>query len=388
MLGVMRIAIVTEDKRNAPCFRQEPEPLFGTAPTALLEGLAAVSQCEVHVLSCVQEPVRSPEKLADNIYYHSLLAPKWGWMRGAYAGCVLAVRKKARQLQPDLVHGQGTERYCALAAALSGFPSILTIHGNMRQLAKLSGALPFSFAWLAAQFERLALPRARGIVCNSRHTQNLVKELAATTWLVPNPVRSEFFSTPALRATSYPPVLLKIGLIGPNKSQNEILEIAERLHQRKVPFHLYFIGPILDQDRSYRNVFLERIKLAEKQGYARYLGEKWGRELIKLMDSASALVHIPREESFGLVAAEGLARNLKLFGSRVGGLLDIAEGTDGAELFEREKLIQLEEALFKWLTSGHLKPTLAAQQMRERYHPEKIARRHLEVYREVLKTRS
>jgi glycosyltransferase involved in cell wall biosynthesis len=383
----MRVAIVTEDKRNAACFRQEPEPLFGTAPTALLEGLATLSQCEVHVLSCVQRPVRSPAKLAGNIYYHSMVVPKWGWMRGAYAGCLLAVRKKLREIKPDLVHGQGTERYCALAAAASGFPNVLTIHGNMRQLARLSGAFPFSFGWLAARLERFTLPRTRGVLCNSHHTQRLVRPLAPATWLVPNAVRNSFFSTPAVQQPSFPPILLNIGLIGPNKSQNEILEVAARLHERGTRFQLCFVGTV-DEGYAYGADFRGRIALAEKAGYARYMGEKWGAELIDLMDSASALVHAPAEEAFGLVAAEGLARNLKFFGARVGGLVDIADGTDGAELFERGDQAGLEEALFQWLAAGHPKPTQAAQQMRARYHPTTIAGRHLEIYREVLNSSS
>ena len=39
------------------------------------------------------------------------------------------------------------------------------------------------------------------------------------------------------------------------------------------------------------------------------------------------------EEAFGLVVAEALARNLKFFGTRVGGLPEITDGVEGAELF-------------------------------------------------------
>ena len=52
--------------------------------------------------------------------------------------------------------------------------------------------------------------------------------------------------------------------------------------------------------------------------------------MIAACDNASALVHFPREESFGLVVAEALARNLKLFASSVGGIVEIAKDADGA----------------------------------------------------------
>lgn len=380
----MKVAIITTDSRE--CFRDyaNPAPSFGTAPEALLQGFADLPGIEVHVVSCAQQPMRSPEKLARNIWYHCLVVSKFGWLRTGYQGCIRAVRKKLREIHPDIVHGQGTERDCALSAVLSGFPNVVTIHGNMRELAKLHRARPFSFAWLAARLEQFALPRSRGIFCNSLYTQRLVSGVAVTTWLAPNAVRGSFFSAPTIVQPSLPPILLNIGVICPRKSQNQILEVAARLHRRQAKFQIHFLG-LLDEGTRYGALFGVRVREAEKEGYARYLGKKSEGELIEVMDSASGLIHAPFEEAFGLVVAEGLARNLKFFGARVGGIGDIAAGAEGAELFEAGDLAGLEEAVFQWLSAGHPKSTQAARQMRERYHPELIARRHLEIYREVLK---
>jgi glycosyltransferase involved in cell wall biosynthesis len=382
----MRIALLVPDDRDELRRYTHPDPFFGPAPTALLEGLAKIPECEVHVVCCIQKPLRSPAKLAQNIYYHSLIVPKWGWLRGAYWGCIRAIRRKLREIKPDLVHGQGTERYCALAAVFSGFPNVLTIHGNMRQLAKTSQARSFSFPWLAARLEQFALPRTCGVICNSHHTQRLVNDLAAATWLVPNAVRENFFSMPAVIKPRFPPLLLNIGSINPNKSQNEILALAKRLHRRQAKFQIHFLGR-LDEDIQYGARFRELSADAEREGYARYLGEKPMGDLIELMDSASGLIHAPVEEAFGLVVAEGLARNLKFFGTKVGGVADIASGTDGAELFEDGNLVLLEEAIFQWLAAGHPKPTQAARQMRERYRPQAVARRHVEIYSQMIGAR-
>jgi len=379
----MRIAFLVPDDRDEFRRYADAEPYFGPAPSALLEGLAKMPECEVHIVCAIQKALRSPAKLADNIYYHSVLVRKWGWMRGAYLGCILALRNKLREIKPDLVHGQGTERYCALAAVFSGYPNVLTLHGNMRQLARMGRARPFSFPWLAARLERLVLPRSCGVFCNSQHTRRLVSGLAARTWLVPNALRGIFFSAPATNRPSLPPVLLNIGVISPNKSQNEVLDMAARLRQRQAAFELHFIGN-LDEGLAYGRRFRARINQAEKEGYARYLGQKSEGEMIELMDSASGLIHTPAEEAFGLVVGEGLARNLKFFGARVGGVADIAAGSEGAELFAPGDGPALEEAIFQWLCAGHPKPKEAARQMRERYDPGLIARRHLEIYREVL----
>ena len=52
----------------------------------------------------------SPEKIAPNIFYHSLLVPKIGWLRTGYQGCIRAVRKKLQEIQPDIVHSQGDRK--------------------------------------------------------------------------------------------------------------------------------------------------------------------------------------------------------------------------------------------------------------------------------------
>jgi len=106
------------------------------------------------------------------------------------------------------------------------------------------------------------------------------------------------------------------------------------------------------------------------------------------MDAAAGLIHVPTEEAFGLVVAEALARNLKFFGSATGGVVDIATGVDGAELFAPQDWTGLETDIAHWLAAGCPRPVAAANTMRGLYHPRVIAQRHLEIYREVLGTSS
>ena len=194
----MKLALLATDVRAHTKDYQNTMPGFGTAPEALIQGLAVLPELEVHIVSCTQQPMRSPEKLADNIWFHSLHVPKIGWLRTGYQGCVRAVRKKLREIKPDIVHGQGTERDCALNAVLSGFPNVVTIHGNMAELARMFRARLGSYNWLAARLENFALRRTAGVFCNSAYTENLVRPRARKTWRVPNALRAEFF-TDALR---------------------------------------------------------------------------------------------------------------------------------------------------------------------------------------------
>ncbi len=379
----MRLAILTTDNREHLRNYELPEPQFGPAIEAVIQGLAGQPGLEVHVVSCTQRPMRSPEKIADNTWFHLLHVPKFGWLRTGYQGCIRAIRRKLRELKPDIVHGQGTERECALAAVFSGFPNVVTIHGNMAQVAKHVRARFGGYYWLAARLENFALPRAGGVFCNSAYTESVVRPRARRTWRVPNALRAGFFDTPATAVRPPRPVLLNIGTICGYKRQSELFEVAERLHGEGLDFEIHFFGAA-DPADPYAARFLNRIREAGAAGFARHFGMKTLAELIAAMDAASVLVHVPSEEAFGLVAAEALARNLKFFGTDVGGLRDIATDVEGAELFPLEDRDALEGRIAAWLRAGSPRPTAAAAEMRRRYHPEVIARRHVEIYHEVL----
>lgn len=382
----LRLVFLTTDKRDHERDYLNPVPAFGTAPEAVLAGFRGLSEIEVHVVSCTQQPLVSPLRLAENIFFHSLVVPKIGWLRTCYSGCVLSTRRLIRSLRPDLVHGQGTERDCALSAVFSGFPSVITIHGNMAELARQFHARFMSFYWLAGKLEDLTLPRTDGVFCNSAYTQQLVRPRNSKTWRVPNPLGLGFFEKAPLSLQGQKiPVFLVIGVICVRKRQQELLGFFQDLRSIGVDFKVRWIG-YCPKD-SYGKCFLRKVTQPEVAGWNLFTGPLDQAALIREMDSASALVHFPSEESFGLVAAEALARGLKVFSSRVGGLMEICSGHTDADLVPPEDWLGLRELISAWIHSGCPRPRQAPEIMRQRYHPTVIAQRHLEIYREVIASR-
>jgi len=379
------VQVITDTRED---FREyeRPGPSFGTAPEALLQGLARRGDVRVHVLSCTQRPVRAPEKLAENIWFHSLLVPKLGWLRTGYQGCIRAVRRKVRELRPDVVHGQGTERDCALAAVLSGAPGVVTVHGNMRQVARVVRARPLSFHWLAARLEPFSLRRAAGVLCNSAHTEEMVRPLNKRVWRVPNALREIFFSPTSTVPRPEVPRLACVGVTRELKRPLELLAALEPLRAGGLRFRLEFAGRRAT-DTDYGRRFATALQRAETQGWAAHVGELSAPELMAWLDGASALIHASAEESFGLAIAEGLARNLKFFGFRAGGVADVADGVEGTELFAPDDWRGLTAAVGGWLTAGAPRPAKAGDEMRRRYHPDEVAARHVWIYREVERVR-
>jgi glycosyltransferase involved in cell wall biosynthesis len=377
----MRIAILTTDHREDIPGCTEIQPRIGQAPGAFLQGFAGLPEVEVHVVSCLKEPLRSVENLAPNIFYHGVPVPQRGWLRSLYQGCIRGVRRQLRELQPDIVHGEGTERYCALSAAFCGFPNVVTVHGNMRMIAKVNHARLFSYQWAAARLEGFVLPRTNGIVCISEYTRAAVMDLARRTWLVPNAVDQSFFDVPAAPDPSAPPVVLCVGTICVRKNQNDFIRALDPLAKKK-KFKVIFASE--SPEGPYGEEFQ---RLVRERPWCEHVGFLNRQALRARLAGATFLALPTREDNCPMVVLEAMAAGVPVVASKVGGVPDlIAEGKTGV-FCDPERPESFREGVAKLLDNRPWARQLAENARAEalgRFHPQVVARRHLEIYREVI----
>jgi glycosyltransferase involved in cell wall biosynthesis len=380
----VRIALLTTDGRDLWRDYDTPAPHFGSAPEALLQGFALLQSIEVHVVSCVRAKVNAPPKLAPNIFFHSLRVPKIGWLRTGYQGCIRAVRSKLKEIQPDLVHGQGTERDCAISAVFSGFPNVITIHGNMRTVARVSRARPFSAFWLAARLETLILPRSSGVVCITQHTRQAVMGLARRTWIVPNAVDASFFEINAQPAQGALAHILCVANICKLKNQHALIHALEPLAER-LRLELRFCGATDPRD-PYSQEFL---RLVEARPWCVYSGVATREELRGFLRQSNTLVLPSLEENCPMAVLEAMAAGVPVIASRVGGLPElIEEGQTGffCDPLQAASIAGAIEQVLAHPAAAAAVARQARQHARERFQPTAIARRHLEIYAEVLQS--
>src|SRR6266436_6601494 len=341
----MRIAILTTDNREHYKDYTNPVPHFGTAPEALLQGFALLPELEVHVVSCARARMKSPEKLAPNIIFHSLYVPKLGWMRTLFWGCIQAVRRKLKEIRPDLVHGQGTEGDCSISAVFSGYPNVLTIHGNMRLIAQVTRAKPFSFPWLAARLEALTIPRSLGVVCITNYTRQAVINLARRAWVVPNAVDPSFFSVSTARQTDGVPSILCVGLVCPLKNQNALIQALDPLAKRH-KFELVFLGNTLP-GRAYDESFLS---LVRERSWCRYDGFANRDKLKEYLRRATLLALPSLEDNCPMVVLEAMAAGVPVVAAKVGGVPDLIEEGQTGMFFDPLDAESMRSAVDRALT--------------------------------------
>lgn len=374
----IRVAfLVVDDRFDQPL----PIPYFGTAPTALLQGFAyCPDDVEVHVISCIQKPIPCPEKLGPNIWFHGLLVPKLGFLRTFHQGCVRAVRKRLREIQPDIVHAQGTERWCAVSGAFSGHLRVLTIHGNLRLINRLSPMKPRLYWTLQTWLEIFSIPRFDGVVCITEYTRKNISDLARKTWVVPNAVDQSFFDI--IRKPVEPAEIIVVAHIQDRKNQNFFLQAISPLAE-KADFRVKFFGYGTKSHPYGREFF----SLLVTRPWASF-GGMIGREQLRDVFSRASLLVLPSlEDNCPMSVLEAMAAGVPVIASAVGGVPELIRHEETGLLIDPRSSASITTNLQAILLNPVFASGLADAakiEARTRFHPRSIAKAHINIYRELV----
>lgn len=378
----LKVAFVVVDDRFAT---SAPMPYFGAAPTALLQGFEELdSEVEIHIVCCTMGDHPRPEKLGRNIWFHSEPVPKWGFLRTLHFGCHRAVRKMIREIQPDIVHAQGTERWCAITSAMLPYPKVLTIHGFLRMIDPLIKMQPRWYWKTQTILERFAIPRFDGIVAITTYTQGNVTDIAQKTWVVPNATDQRYFSIERNPVT--PPVILYVGVIQDRKNQVGFLDALAPLAE-EMAFRVRICGYI-NPDDAYARELLDRL---ERYPWAESAGKISRDELTAELAKTSILALVSHEDNCPMTILEAMSAGIPVLASEVGGIPDLVDEGVNGHLCDPADPVSIRKALRRILSDpAHAEALGKAGKQRalERYLPAAVARRHLEIYREVLANKS
>ena len=335
------------------------------------------------MVSCSHVASPAPEKLAPNIHFHQLVIGDKGWGKSLFLGCALKARKLISKINPDMVHAQGTERDCAMSAVLSGYPNVITLHGNMRVHSARPENRRNGYYRMAAILEGFCLRRTDGVVAISTYTRELVDNLARKTWLLPNAVDKRFFEiVPQPQAV---PRLLVVGSIDERKNPVGLIEACRgMLEAGKCTISFAGQG---NPDSPYVKRFEELVRTVPGLNLLGFLD----REELAAHFARSSLIVLPTfEDNCPMVVLEGMAAGLPVAASAVGGVPDLIENEVTGLLFDPTAPGGMKAALERLVDDPALRDRLAKagrSSALSRFHPEEIARKHLEIYAEVLSSR-
>lgn len=192
----------------------------------------------------------------------------------------------------------------------------------------------------------------------------------------PNFIDTQLFNFP--KSINPKPSVLRMICVGDlieRKQVNLILEAMKRIEQ--VELTIVGQGPELKR----------LIKLSEElciSSRVNFIGQKTQIELSKLLPKYDLLIHASRLETFGLVLIEAMACGLPVICFDNGGASDLLNETVGI-LVRDQNAASLGHAIVKMKKNiTDYNPTQIRQQTIDRFGPETIAMRLLQLYTNVI----
>ncbi|MGN6386780.1 MAG: glycosyltransferase family 4 protein [Verrucomicrobiota bacterium] len=314
----------------------------------------------------------------NNTRFHCIKTP--GGLRSAtlYWLDTMLIRKKLRQIKPDVVHAWGTEFGAASIATRLGYPALITMQGI---LTWLGDVFPLNRQMQIARFlEPRALKKAKVVSAESKFAIEYLRQRYPHLTLLqvehaPNPIFAKVTRKPENGRVR----LIALGGFQYAKGGDLVLEGLNRLCS-KYDFELTWIGSV-DQGFA-RDVqgrispdFFKRIVFKHDLN---------AEQIAVEFERATFLIHASRADNSPNSVKEAVVAGIPVIGSRTGGIPDyVHEGRNGI-LFEPGVLdsfvAALETAMNHPLFARGIvdQPTLAWA--REYLSAETMTRKFLEGY--------
>lgn len=216
----MRIAWISEYPiewmNDAPDeIRKLPKHHPATWLRVLSAEFSSCAGIDLHVIALRNNIKENHSFVVDRVTFHVLKVPRYFRTPSFFLVDTWVIKKKLREIQPDMVHAWGSERGAALVASRLGYPYLVTMQGILswyRQLIRFEAYDRFT-----AILEELALRRARFVTTectfaarylSGRYPRaSIIQAEHAPNWLFHNvqrrpqtePIRFIFVGTPGFR---------------------------------------------------------------------------------------------------------------------------------------------------------------------------------------------
>lgn len=369
--------------------------LYPPDPDHILGGVEAVTYHLTHALSdfpdidvhvvTLRPGLPRPDTIRHGkVMVHLLPTPRGGrllWHRPS----VRLLLAKVRHLAPDVIHAHGSTMYAAAAVSTSR-PHVITVHGIMAREA------PTVWGWrrrLAREFdrwfERWVLSRARDIIAISPYVSEAYPWLKTRFHFIENPVDPRFFDVPTDRMQ--PGAVLCVARVIPRKGVLSLIRAFGRVAADFPTASLQIAGEMTSFP-EYAAACREEVHRLGLDARVEFLGPLSMQALAQAYGRAQVVALASVQETAPVVIAEAMAAGRPVVATAVGGVPYMLRPRETGWLVppgdERALADALAEALQSPETCAHMGRAARAE-ARKRFHPHPLARKHLEVYRDVMR---
>jgi glycosyltransferase involved in cell wall biosynthesis len=358
----------------------------------LLRGFREIGLSDVHMVVVTSE-VRQPTVDEGPLgVLHRLPCPPLSGSASFFLWRRHLILAELKKIQPDIVHGQGTESAPAFTAVTSPYPNVITIHGIMHRVQKVVRPPLLSLSHVPRWIEKLVVQKATDVICLSGEVERFLRERhsPARCHRIPNAVTPCFFSVKTEPRDSHAYSLLFVGTIYPLKGLIHLVE-ALLLVQNKVgaSVRLRVIGPKGGGPvaADYIRHIQSRARDSGLDGQIDWLGVQSAENVANALSQADLLVLPSLQETAPMCVAEAMAAGVPVVASRVGGIPDLVDDAVNGLLVSPQQTGELAEAIAELLTDETRRIRMGQagrEKARATYTPRRVAERTLAVYENIV----
>lgn len=355
---------------------------------ALAHALARREDVECHVVASADNVVETYRQVG-NLHIHFATRLDLPRLLTDHLYDVPKLRNIVRDIDPDVVHGEGQDRH-GLAAIASGYPNVVTPHGVAFIEAGLQkGVFGPLKGWLMARNERLVFEKSQDLIIISRYLPQIYGDLLQSrTHFIENPIDPAFFS---LERDVVPTRLLFVGTVVPRKRVLDVVNaFAKLVEMRRAEslesdsIELRIVGPVFGDE--YETSVRDLVSSKNLDSQISITGAVSQEQLVQEFQRAGMLLLASQEETAPQVIAQSLACGLPVVASKAGGVPYMVEHEKTAMLFEPGDTEDCANQINRLLNDPELRGQMSAHivnEARKRFHPDSIAAATVDVYRQI-----
>jgi glycosyltransferase involved in cell wall biosynthesis len=354
----------------------------------LLRGLRQIGVSDIHIIGTTDEVNTPTVEEGPFGMVHRLPSPLFSGSASFYTWRRHLILKELRGIKPDVVHAQGTEQEYAFTAVTSPYPNVITVHGIMHRVHRVTPPPLLSLSHVPRWIEKLVARQAREVICLSREVEHFFQERGsqARYHFIPNAVAPCFFDVQPQPRLDRGFTLLFIGTIYPLKGLFHLVEaLAEARQKLGAEITLFVLGhrgrdpATVEYDKVVRRR-AEELRITE---CIQWLGVLSEEGVARQLAQSDVLVLPSFQETLPMSIAEAMAAGVPVIATRAGGTPELVEHNQTGLLVTPGRSDELAAALCALLPNAALRRQFGVASRTKAlaaYAPRVVAEKTLAVY--------
>lgn len=353
----------------------------------LLRGLREIGQRDVHILVSTSEVDTAKVEEGPLGIVHRVPCPPGSGSPTLFLWRRHLLLKELARIQPDIVHGQGTEAECALTAVTSPFPHVITFHGIMDRVHKITPPPLLSLNHVPRWTEKFVVGRVQNVISISQDVDDFLRERKsrARSFRIPNAMAPCFFEVKAEPRTDGRYAILYVGAIQPRKGLVYLVEALARLRDAfDNSLVLRVIGAA--GGGAYKAEVMQRAVTLNVAGQIEWLGVLKEHDVAQVLARSDLLVLPSFWENMPMCIGEAFAAGVPVVSTRTAGIPNWVDHGKTGLLVQPGDSVELADAIGHLLRDESLRRAMGAAgraKATAEYLPRVVAEKTLAAYETI-----